>query len=49
MIEISINLQSVIHNWFDYESEDEKNRPIKIEQWVKNYKNGTWLVGRKKC
>ena len=45
----SFNLKTIIYQWFDYESEDEENRPIWIEEKVRNYKKGTWLVGREKC
>jgi hypothetical protein len=43
------NLKTLIYNWFDYEKEDEVNRPVWIEEKVRNYKNGEWLIGKKKC
>lgn len=40
----NMNLKTLIHNWFDYKTEDEVNRPKKIEMWVKTYNKGEWKV-----
>ena len=50
-----LNLKNVIHEWFDYKSEDDKNRPCWIQKHLGQmtgnckdetlwYTNGVWKV-----
>ena len=45
----SYNLKLIIYQWFNYESEDEENRPEWIQKKVDNYRNGRWIIGKENC
>lgn len=39
------NLRVYLNTWFDYKEDDNSNRPVWIERWLSNYKNGKWSAG----
>lgn len=41
----SVDLKLLIHTFLDYKEEDDYKRPLKIQEWIGNYKNGKWRIG----